>query len=86
MRQVTIDLEDEIEKKLSAAAKSEHLSQSDWVARLIKAELASEWPESIARLAGAWKDLPLTEEGRQNPGQDAQTRGALMYLTEADKM
>ena len=70
MRQVTIDLEDEIEKKLSAAAKSEHLSKSEWIARLIKAELASEWPESIAQLAGAWKDLPSAAEGRANPGQD----------------
>ena len=22
--------------------------------------------------AGAWKDLPLAEEGRENPGQDAE--------------
>ena len=71
MRQVTIHLEDEIEKKMSAAAKSEHLSKSKWIARLIKAELASEWPEPIAQLAGAWKDLPLNEEGRANPGMDA---------------
>ena len=72
MGQVTIYLEDEIEEKMSAAAKSEHVSKSKWVARLIEAKVASEWPESIARLAGAWKDLSLAEEGRANLGQDVE--------------
>jgi len=72
MGQVTIYLEDDIEEKMSAAAKSEHVSKSKWVARLIKAKVASEWPESIARLAGAWKDLSLAEEGRANLGQDVE--------------
>ena len=35
MGQVTIYLEDEVEEKMSAAAKSEHLSKSKWVASLI---------------------------------------------------
>jgi len=34
--------------------------------------VASEWPESIVRLAGAWKDLSLAEEGRANLGQDVE--------------
>ena len=70
MGQVTIYLEDEIEKKMSAAAKSERVSKSKWVASLIKAKVASEWPESVVRLAGAWKDLSLVEEGRASLGQD----------------
>ena len=70
MGQVTICLEDEVEQNMSAAAKSEHLSKSKWVASLIKAKVASEWPESITHLAGAWKDLSLTEEGRASLGQD----------------
>ena len=72
MGQVTIYLEDEIEEKMSAAAKFENLSKSKWVARLIEAKVASEWPESIVRLAGAWKDLSLAEEGRANLGQDVE--------------
>jgi len=72
MGQVTIYLEDEIEEKMSAAAKSAHLSKSKWVANLIKAKVAGEWPESIARLAGAWKDLSLAEEGRANLGRDVE--------------
>ena len=72
MGQVTIYLEDEIEEKMSAAAKSEHLSKSKWVARLIKAKVASEWPESITHLAGAWQDLSLADEDRASLGQDVE--------------
>ena len=76
MGQVTIYLEDEVEEKMSAAAKAEHLSKSKWVASLIKAKVASEWPESITHLAGAWKDLSLAEEDRVSLGQDVE-RAAL---------
>jgi len=72
MGQVTIYLEDEIEEKMSAAAKAEHLSKSKWVASLIKAKVVTEWPESVGRLAGAWKDLSLAEEGRADLGQDVE--------------
>ena len=72
MGQVTIYLEDEIEEKMSRAAKSEHLSKSKWIAGLIKAKVASEWPESVVQLAGAWKDLSLVEEGRASLGQDVE--------------
>jgi len=63
MGQVTIYLEDDVEEKMSAAAKAEHLSKSKWVARLIKAKVVTEWPESISKLAGDWNDLPQVEEG-----------------------
>jgi hypothetical protein len=72
MGQVTIYLEDEIEEKMSRAAKSEHLSKSKWIAGLIKAKVASEWPESVVQLAGAWKDLSLAEEDRANLGRDVE--------------
>ena len=70
MGQVTIYLEDEIEEKMSQAAKSEHVSKSKWVASLIRAKVASEWPESVTQLAGAWKDLSLVEEDRASLGED----------------
>ena len=70
MGQVTIYLEDEIEEKMSQAAKSEHVSKSKWVASLIKAKVASEWPGSITQLAGAWKDLSLAAEDRASLGED----------------
>ena len=71
MGQVTIYLEDEIEAKMRDAAKSMHLSQSKWIANLIKEKVADEWPESVLKLAGAWKDLPTVEEIRSTQDSDA---------------
>jgi hypothetical protein len=67
---VTIYLEESIEDKTSTAAASAHLSKSKPLASMIKEKMTTEWPESIARLAGAWKDLSLAEEDRANLGQD----------------
>ena len=75
MGQVTIYLEDEIEEKMSAAAKSAHLSKSKWIAGLINEKVANVWPESIADLAGAWDDFPSIEEMRSNLGQDVAREG-----------
>jgi hypothetical protein len=71
MGQVTIYLDDEVETKMRAAAKSSHLSKSKWIARLIKEKTADQWPESVAGLAGAWPDLPTAEEIRTSLGADA---------------
>ena len=43
---------------------------------IIKKKVTTEWPESIVRLAGAWKDLSLAEEDIANLGQDVE-RAAL---------
>lgn len=71
MGQVTIYLDDEIEAKMRAAAQSENLSQSKWVAQLIKEKTLDQWPESVVKLAGTWDDIPTTEEIRSSSGVDA---------------
>ena len=68
--------------KTSVAAESAHLSKSKPVASIIKEKVTTEWPESIVRLAGAWKDLSLAEEDRANLGQDDE-RAALQARQEA---
>lgn len=70
MGQVTIYLDDEIEAKMRAAAQSENLSQSKWVAQLIKEKTLDQWPESVVRLAGTWDDMPMSEEIRSSSGVD----------------
>ncbi len=72
MGQVTIYLEEKIEKQMAKAAKAEKLSKSKWVAKLIQNKVANEWPDSIAELAGTWKDLPLAEEMRADLVQDVE--------------
>jgi hypothetical protein len=39
---------------------------------MIKEKMTTEWPESIVRLAAAWKDLSLAEGDRANLGQDVE--------------
>ncbi|VAW57666.1 hypothetical protein MNBD_GAMMA07-247 [hydrothermal vent metagenome] len=70
MGQVTIYLEDEIENKMSTAAKSAHLSKSKWVAKLIHEKVANEWPQSVADFAGSWDNFPSIEDVRKNSGID----------------
>ncbi|HSG18947.1 MAG TPA: CopG family transcriptional regulator [Anaerolineae bacterium] len=70
MGQVTIYLGKETEAKMRAFVKSMGLSQSRWIAGLIRKELQSEWPESIVAMSGAWKDLLSAEDIRAGMGQD----------------
>ncbi len=71
MGQVTIYLEEDVERKMVNAAKSAHLSKSKWIARLISEKVANEWPQSVVELAGAWEDFPSIDDIRSNEGSDA---------------
>lgn len=64
MGQVTLYLDTETEARIKAAAKAAGVSQSRWVADLIREKTATEWPAWVADLAGAWPDLPSLEEIR----------------------
>lgn len=70
MGQVTIYLEDDIEEKMVKAAESAHLSKSKWIARLIRENVANEWPQSVANFAGSWSDFPSIENIRKDSGVD----------------
>jgi hypothetical protein len=71
MGQVTIYLDSEVEKKLRSAAKANNMSQSKWVASLIREKTMTHWPREIAELAGKWSDLPSAEEIRKDLGEDS---------------
>lgn len=71
MGQVTIYLDSETEEKMRAFVKSKQLSQSKWIANLIREKLQSEWPDSIVALSGSWDDFPSLEEIRAELGQDS---------------
>jgi hypothetical protein len=70
MGQVTLYLDSDTETKMKLAAREAGLSLSRWVANLIRQKTAEEWPPAIARLAGAWADLPMAEELRASMGED----------------
>jgi hypothetical protein len=70
MSQITLYLDVETETRLKSAAKAAGVSQSRWVADLIREKTATDWPASVARLAGAWTDFPTAEEIRAGLGKD----------------
>ena len=60
----------ELEAKMREITKSMHISQSKWIANLIREKIADEWPESVKQLAGAWGDFPSAKEIRETLGED----------------
>lgn len=70
MAQVTIYLDKDTEEKMRIYTKSKNISQSKWIAGLIREKLLTEWPDEVVALAGAWKDFPSQEELRAEIGQD----------------
>ncbi len=70
MAQLTLYLDDETEARLKETANSAGVSLSRWVANLIREKIGSEWPVSVTELAGAWADLPTTEELRRDVPED----------------
>jgi predicted transcriptional regulator len=71
MGQVTIYLDAELEAKMREITKSMHMSQSKWIANLIKEKIEDEWPESVKQLGGAWAEFPSAEEIRGDLGEDS---------------
>lgn len=68
MGQVTIYLEDSIEKKMQDAAKSKGLSKSKWIASIIQEKVDTQWPSSVAEAAGTWESFPELDELRSSLG------------------
>lgn len=71
MGQVTIYLEDGIERKMKSAAKSDKLSISKWIAGVIEEKVSNEWPLSVVELFGAWEDFPTVGEIREGYAGDS---------------
>jgi hypothetical protein len=76
MGQVTIYLDREAERKARAAARAQGVSLSKWVTERVRRGAQAEWPASVQKLAGAWPDLPSSEQIRKGQGRDAR-RGRL---------
>jgi len=65
MSQVTIYLDNELVNQVKQAAESQGLSQSKWIATVLKEKLNTSWPQHIKALAGSWADdFPEAEDLR----------------------
>lgn len=70
MGQVTIYLDDPTIHAMKQAANDEGLSQSQWVAKLIKHKTRTEWPATVRQLVGSWQDFPDSETLRATAVDD----------------
>lgn len=70
MGQVTIYLDNETEERMRRLAEASGLSQSKWIAELIRRSVIDQWQESVKQLAGAWSDFPTKDELHANPAHD----------------
>ncbi len=61
MAQVTIYLDKDTEEKMRKYTKLKDISQSQWIANLIREKLLDVWPDEVVALAGAWEDFPSQE-------------------------
>lgn len=65
MSQITLYLDDEAEQLLRQSAQAAGLSNSKWIAELIKKHARQEWPIELKNLAGAFVDFPLRDNSLQ---------------------
>jgi hypothetical protein len=70
MAELTVHLDEETASLLEATAKAAGKTLSRWVVELLEQRVRQQWPPSVARLAGAWKDLPEVEALRATDGED----------------
>lgn len=72
MGQITIQLDDVTEQKITEAAKSAQISKSTWITQVICEKVAAEWPQSVIDMAGTWQDFPSLDAIRQTDVQDVE--------------
>ena len=66
MSQITLYLDDEAEQLLRQSAQAAGLSNSKWIAELIKKHARQEWPTELKNLAGSFADFPLRDNNLQH--------------------
>jgi Ribbon-helix-helix protein, copG family len=64
MAQITLYIDDQIQRRLKEAAARRNVSQSQFVAELIRRATATEWPDEVLALFGSVPDFPLADELR----------------------
>lgn len=70
MAQVTLYLDEETIERVRRAARASGLSQSRWLAQLVREKTAREWPAVVKEMAGSWTDFPEAEDLRRPSGRD----------------
>lgn len=70
MAQITIYLDDELTQQVKQSAAEAKVSQSQWIADLIRQHCHTDWPLAVREMAGSWQVFPEQEEIRAEQGKD----------------
>jgi hypothetical protein len=70
MAQITIYLDDELIQQVKQSAAAAKVSQSQWIADLIRQHCHNDWPPAVREMAGTWQVFPQQDELRAEQGQD----------------
>lgn len=70
MAQITLYIDDALQSRLKASAARHQLSQSQFVAQLIRQAVDDEWPQDVLALAGSLPAFPDAESLRAGAGAD----------------
>ena len=71
MAQITLYLDDALQARLREHAARQQVSQSQFVANLIRQAVDDRWPEDVLALAGTLRSFPDADELRAASGADA---------------
>ena len=71
MAQITLYIDDATQARLRAAALSRQVSQSQFVADLVRRATEATWPDEVLALAGSMPDFPHAESLRSSTVKDA---------------
>ena len=71
MAQITLYIDDSTQGRLRAAALSRRVSQSQFVADLVRRATDATWPDEVLALAGSAPDFPQAEALRAGGPDDA---------------
>ena len=70
MSQMTIYLDDDLEKQVRDIAAGSNISISQFVARALHHAIQSTWPAEVRDMPGSWKSFPDGYTIRKESGQD----------------
>ena len=59
MAQLHFYIPDKLAEKVKVKAEHSHLSVSKYLAKLVKKEVADEWPDNYFEVFGSWEGQPL---------------------------
>jgi len=68
---INLYIDDATQQRLREAATRHNVSQSQFVAELVRRATVTEWPAEVAALAESIPDLPGAQELRTRHGRDA---------------